>query len=108
MPHLRARWVALRSLHRRMDAVVGRSAAGPIYSVDAVRLILPPGARHFRRLAGCATCGQDVVDHARPLRRQSDLSCDVRLLCWRCSEAPAQDPPENDSLRHVKVIPRDE
>ena len=84
--HLRAQWVAMRTIGRRIEAVSGQTAGGyPIYSVDTVSLVLPKGARHFRRLVPCAKCGQPVVDHSRPVHARSDLYREATVLCGRCS-----------------------
>lgn len=88
MPHLRASWVALRTMHRRINAVVGQIAGADIYSVDGVQVVLLPKARHFRRVVPCERCGQVVVDYRRRIRGHADLIRRVDLVCRQCSQVP--------------------
>jgi hypothetical protein len=88
LPHLRASWGAFRSMRRGIDAVVGATHGMPVYSIAGVQVVLPPRARHFRRVVECARCHVGVTDHGRPVRRRSDLGRDVRLTCRRCSALP--------------------
>ena len=83
--HLRAQWVAMRTIGRRIEAVPGRTVGGqPVYSVETVPLVLPRGAHHFRRLVPCSKCGQAVAE-SRAVRGRSDLQRESAVLCGRCS-----------------------
>ena len=86
MRKARARWVARRTLHRRLDAPVGEIDGVPTYAIEGARVALPPGARHFRRVVSCARCGRPVMDRSRPLYRQRDLHLEVALLCDECAQ----------------------
>jgi hypothetical protein len=78
----------LRTVLRRIDAVVGQIAGADIYSVDGVQVVLLPKARHFRRAVRCARCQQVAVEHGRPIRRRADLLREVDVTCRRCSQRP--------------------
>jgi hypothetical protein len=86
VPHTRASWVALRTLGRRINAVVGETHGMPVYSIDGVHVVLPPGTRHFRRVIACERCHLGVVDPRRPVRRRSDLFRTIEVTCERCSQ----------------------
>ncbi len=108
MPHLRANWVALRTVHRRIDAVVGQIAGVDIYSVDGVQVVLLPKARHFRRVVPCERCRKPVIERGRPIRRWSKLLRELNVVCRQCSQLPespgSRDLPE--SLRNLRDHPR--
>ena len=82
--HLRATWVALRTVHDRIDAVVGQAEGYTVYSINTVRVVLPDGARHFRRVVPCAICGRDVVEHGSPVLRRADLYSPSNVMCRTC------------------------
>lgn len=88
MPHLRASWVALRTIGRPIDAVVGQTHGMPVYSIEGVDVVLPPKARHFRRVVPCAGCRFGVVNYNRPVRRRSDLFRWMEVTCTRCERLP--------------------
>ncbi len=86
MREARARWVARRTLHRRIDAAVGETEGAPTYSIEGAKVALPRSAHHFRRVIACARCGREMVDQSRPVYRRQDLHQETALMCDGCAE----------------------
>jgi hypothetical protein len=82
----RAQWVAVRTLRQRA-VVVGETEQGTtIYEVQSARLVLPPGASHFKRLTPCAKCGGDAVGSA--ILNVADLERPAQAVyCGRCGRS---------------------
>jgi hypothetical protein len=89
MRNARARWVARRTLHRRVGEPVGEMNGVPTYSVEGTQVTLPPGAHHFRRVVACARCQRTLIDHFRPVYRRSDLHAEIAVLCQECAHLPS-------------------
>ena len=89
-----ATWVALRTFHLR-PTVVGRTERGEtVYEVRAVRLLLPPGSSHFKRLVQCAKCQVDMG--GAPVLSPDDLDRQPNpFFCGTCVRPapPAVEPP---------------
>ena len=98
MGKARARWVAGRTLHRRVGVPVGETDGIPTYSIEGTRVALPPGAHHFRQVVDCARCGRAVMDRSRPLYRRSDLHAEIAVLCDECTQLPVS-PANGDTSR---------
>ena len=94
MGEARARWVARRTLHRRIGAAVGETEGVPTYSVEGAKVALPPSAHHFRRVVACARCGREVMDRSHPVYRRRDLHAEIPLMC--------DDWPERGGLSHTR------
>jgi hypothetical protein len=88
-----ATWVALRTLRQR-PTLVGRTEEGTaVYEIRSVRLVLSPGAAHFRRLSTCARCERDVP--GSPVLAPADLNRPPSLVfCDRCARSPDAATPE--------------
>ena len=86
MGEARARWVARRTLHRRIGAAVGETEGVPTYTIEGAKVALPPSAHHFRRVVACARCGREVVDRSRPVHRRRDLHLAIALMCDDCAD----------------------
>ena len=86
MGEARARWVARRTLHRRIGAAVGETEGVPTYSVEGAKVALPPSARHFRRVVACARCRREMMDLSRPVYRRRDLHVEIAVMCERCAD----------------------
>ncbi|HEX2191977.1 MAG TPA: hypothetical protein VHH09_02195 [Acidimicrobiales bacterium] len=86
MGQARARWVARRTLHRRIGPAVGETEGVPTYSIEGAKVALPPSAHHFRRVVACARCGREVMDRSRPVYRRRDLHLEIQLMCEECAD----------------------
>ncbi len=89
MRNARARWVARRTLGRRVGAPVGEMDGVPTYSIEGTQVALPPGKHHFRRVVACARCQRTVIDHFRAVYRRSDLHAEIAVLCDECTQVPS-------------------
>ena len=98
MQKARARWVARRTLHRRVGAQVGETEGLPTYSIEGHRVALPPGANHFRQVLDCARCGQPKIDPSGPVYRRRDLHADSAIVCDECAQIPVT-PANGDGYR---------
>ena len=86
---LRAQCKALRSFRRKVHPV-GRTADGhPLFTIDSLRLTLPPGGRHFHRVLACSRCEGEIVEWDRAVCGPHDLNAQRReRLCENCSQVP--------------------
>lgn len=78
--------------------MIGATADGePVITVSAaraarqrgeprVRLVLPAGRRHFRKLATCPECGREFVRHGHAVMSPEDLTTDAPRRCDHCFE----------------------
>ncbi len=83
-PSLRARWIALRTLRHRIEATGETVDGHPVFVAAGVRLVLPEGARHFRRVRACAICGKEMT--GRPVMHPSRFEpVDDPHMCQDCS-----------------------
>ena len=83
-PSLRARWIALRTLRHRIEATGETVDGDPVFVATGVRLVLPEGAHHFRRVRACAICGKEMT--GRPVLHPSRLEpIDDPHMCQDCS-----------------------
>ena len=82
----RANWVGLRTL-RQFPTVVGKTQPGdPIVEVQKVRMVLPAGASHFRRLVRCTSCEREVA--GLPVLSAADLNhAPGPFVCTDCVAA---------------------
>ncbi len=76
-----ARAVAQRTLGQRPWIVGLDSDGAVIVRIDRVRLLLPPGAQHFRTVAQCAFCGGGTT--ARVMDRD-DIFDTQQRICRPC------------------------
>jgi formylmethanofuran dehydrogenase subunit E len=84
---MRAQWIALRTLHSAVRPLEETVEGKPVFAFGAVRLALPPGAHHFRRIIACEKCGRDMIEHRVPVRRPSDIRRPAHsLVCSVCSQ----------------------
>ena len=91
-----ATWVALRTLRQRPTLVGQTDEGAAVYQVRSVRLLLAPGAAHFRRLVTCAKCGRDVP--GSPILAPGDLERPANsVFCDRCVRSPL--PPRQEVPR---------
>jgi uncharacterized phage infection (PIP) family protein YhgE len=92
-PDRQASWVALRTLRQR-PTVVGQTEDGAtVYEIRSVRLVLPQGSAHFKRLMQCAKCGRDVPGSS--ILTPADLDHPANpMFCDRCVRSPV--PPRPD------------
>jgi LSD1 subclass zinc finger protein len=82
---LRVRVVSWRTLRHRVAVVDTTEGGDPIVVVGAERLVLPRGARHFRRFVDCALCGTTFMG-AHPVMSPDDLHVPGRpAICASCS-----------------------
>lgn len=82
---LHVQMVAWRTLRRRAE-VLDRTAHGdPIAVVASERLVLPAGARHFRRFVPCAVCGDELVGRERITSIDKLKRAEVPALCSACA-----------------------
>ncbi len=83
-PPLRARWIAFKTLRHHLEPTGDTVDDCPVYEAGDARLVLPPGAHHFRRLRPCAICGKEMT--GRPVLQPSGLvpSHDPHM-CPACS-----------------------
>lgn len=72
---------------RQRPTVVGRTEQGEtVYEVRSVRLLLPRGSPHFRRLVHCAKCGSEVA--GSPVLTLDDLERQPNaVFCGNCVRA---------------------
>jgi chromosome segregation ATPase len=88
-----ATWVALRTLRQRPTLVGKTDDGAAVYEIRSVRLLLAPGATHFRRLVTCARCGRDVP--GSPVLAPADLERPANsVFCERCVRSPVPPRPE--------------
>ena len=91
-----ATWVALKTLRQRPTLVGQTDEGAAVYQVRSVRLLLAPGAAHFRRLVTCAKCGRDVP--GSPILAPGDLERPANsVFCDRCVRSPL--PPRQEVPR---------
>jgi len=88
-PELATRWrvqlISWRTLRRRVEVVDTTAEGEPVVAVGPERLVLPSGARHFRRFVCCALCGAEFLDR-RPVFSAGELDRPGRsALCTACS-----------------------
>ncbi len=84
---MRAQWIAIRTLHRAVRPLEETVEGKPVFAFGDVRLALPPGARHFRRVIGCEKCGRDMIEHHVAVRRPSDIGRPAHnLVCGICAQ----------------------
>ena len=87
-PPLRARWIAFKTLRHHVQPTGDTVDDHPVYEAGHVRLVLPPGAHHFRRLRPCAICGKEMT--GRPVLQPSGLvPSDDPHMCQDCSTGAA-------------------
>lgn len=87
-PPLRARWIAFRTLRHQVEPTGDTVDDFPVYRVGPARLVLPPGAHHFRRLRQCAICGREMT--GRPVLAPSGLELGQDPhMCQSCSTGAA-------------------
>ncbi len=87
-PPLRARWIAFKTFRHRLEATGDVVDGYPVYSAGPSRLVLQPGAHHFRQLRPCAFCGKEMT--GRPVVQAAGLarSGDPHM-CQDCSTGAA-------------------
>lgn len=78
----RVRLAAWRTLRRRVGMVSITPDGQEIVVIDGARLVLPPGARHFRQFVNCSNCGDDFVSAA--VLHADQLGRPLGLVCGRC------------------------
>lgn len=67
-----------------------------VYEVNSVRLVLPSGAGHFKRLTPCAKCGRDAV--GSPILNVADLERPAHAMyCARCGRSQLRTPVAHQS-----------
>jgi hypothetical protein len=82
---LRVQLVSWRTLRRRAEVVDTTATGDPVVTVGPERLVLPGGARHFRRYVCCALCGAEFLDR-KPVFSVGELDRPGRsALCAACS-----------------------
>ena len=101
-PDRQAIWVALKTLRQR-PTVVGRTDDGAtVYEIRSVRLVLPAGAVHFKRLVTCAKCGRRVPGSV--VMGPADLDRPATpVFCDRCGRAV--DRPSREASPETREVP---
>ena len=67
--------------------VTGETVDGhPVFVAGTLRLVLPEGTHHFRRLRVCVICGKEMTGRPVLQRRGLDLPDDPHM-CQDCSAA---------------------
>ncbi len=74
--------MAWRTLGRRVRVAAEATNGNPVIVVDGARLVLPPGARHFRQLVTCTRCGEDFA--SAPVLNAGQLTRELSQVCGRC------------------------
>ena len=83
-PSLRARWIALRTLRHRVEATGETVDGHPVFMAGSLRLVLPEGAHHFRRVRACVICGKEMT--GRPVLQPLGAEpMDDPHMCQDCS-----------------------
>lgn len=82
---LRVQLVSWRTLRRRAEVVDTTPAGDPIVEVESERLVLPDGARHFRRFVPCAVCGTQLLGRERVSSVAELQHPGVPALCSQCA-----------------------
>ena len=80
----RARRIARRTMGQKVRVVDARPSRELVFSTDEVRLVLPPKAKYFTRLAECAFCQTEFASRSVPSRSALRLG-DNQFLCENCS-----------------------